>query len=60
MRRTGRLVVALAAVLALGACGSAPPVGDGVLGAEWAKLPPATVPTPVSGGCAQATVTRVD
>jgi hypothetical protein len=55
MRRTTGLVLALVAVLFLGACGSAPSVGDGVLGAEWAKLPPATVPMPVTGACSQGT-----
>jgi hypothetical protein len=60
MRRTVGLVVALAAVLVLGACGSAPAVGDGTLGAQWAVLPSPTVPAPSSGTCRQGTVTNVN
>ena len=38
-------------VLALAGCGSAPTVGDGSLGVDWAVLPTPAVPTPQVGVC---------
>jgi len=40
-----------AAVLFAAGCSSAPQVGDGQLGVDWAVLPTPTVPAPSVGGC---------
>jgi hypothetical protein len=44
-------VLALSAVLALAGCSSAPTVGDGSLGVDWAVLPSPSVPVPLVGVC---------
>ena len=45
------LLAAVIAVLALAGCASAPTVGDGSLGVEWAALPTPSVATPKAGQC---------
>jgi hypothetical protein len=50
-QRAALVAVLLAAVAALGGCGSAPTVGDGVLDAAWAVMPKPVVPAPKADAC---------
>lgn len=54
MRRgTGLLtwLIAVGLAITVGACSTAPTVGDGRLGVAWAQMPTPAVPQPQAGGC---------
>src|SRR5262245_58590868 len=54
-RRVGAAATAMLAVaLGLTGCSSAPTVGDGSVGGDWAVLPTPSVTVPVAGACTTA------